>query len=465
MPNLALPDESFRDSDADGFDPAVVTAQARDALEAGNGAALATLVAPLHPADLADLIETLPAADRPVLTNTLDPERLAEVLPELHETVRVPLVEQLPPEHIATALTQLDSDDVLGILEDLDEEQLAAVLSTVDVEDRAYIETGLSYPEDTAGRLMQQEVVAVPRGSSVGGAIDRLRRMGDEELPTSFFDMYVVDADGRFVGAVPVHRMLLAPRAQSIDALMVPDAHPVEALSAQSAVAHVFRQYDVVSVPVVDAGGRLVGMITADDVVDVIDEEADRELMNLARGGQSDPHWSLWELARARFTWLFVNLGTAVLASAVIGLFEAAIDQVVALAVLMPIVASMGGNAGTQSLTVTVRGLAMKEIRPGTGLRFLCREMAAGGLNGIAFAVVGGLVAGLWFGDPWLAVVFAVAMIVTLLVASLVGTAIPFLLQRLRIDPAVASGVILTTATDVVGFFAFLGLAAVLLLG
>jgi magnesium transporter len=320
----------------------------------------------------------------------------------------------------------------------------------------------LSYPEESAGRLMQRETVAVPSAWTVGETIDYMRE--SEDLPDDFYDLFIVNPKHLPIGAIPLSRVLRSRRPVRLTEIMDTDLHLLPIAMDQEDVAYQFRQYGLVSAPVVDEAGRLVGVITVDDVVHVIDEEAEDDLMKLGGVTETDLYSAALDTAKARFSWLVVNLLTAILASVVIGLFQDSIKKAVALAVLMPIVASMGGNAGTQTLTVAVRSLAMKDLTAANALRFVGKELLVGSFNGLTFAVLTGMVAWLWFDSPGLGLLMATAMIVNLLVASLSGTLIPLGLERLGVDPAIASSVFLTTVTDVVGFFAFLGLAALFLL-
>ncbi|MDA0998567.1 MAG: magnesium transporter, partial [Proteobacteria bacterium] len=397
-----------------------------------------------------------------LLRPTLDPE----ILSELDETVRDEVVEVLGLEDLASALTEMDSDDAIMVLEEMDDAQQRAVLEAIPEEERTIIEEGLGYPEDSAGRLMQREVVTVPMNWNIGQCIDFMRRAADEDegdLPSVFYDIFIVDSKHHPVGTVSLSKLLKTRRQVPVTDIMEADTHEIAVTTDQEDVAFLFRQRDLVSAAVVDGSGRLVGAITIDDVVDVIHEEHEEDIMRMGGVIEDDLYQATMSTTRARFSWLLVNLATAILASLVIGLFDAAIQQVVALAVLMPIVASMGGNAGTQTLTVTVRALATKELNSANAVRVITKEFIVGCLNGALFAVVTGVVTWIWFQSPVLGVVIAAAMVVNLIVAGLAGTTIPILLDRYGADPAIASSVFLTTVTDVVGFFAFLGLAALVL--
>jgi magnesium transporter len=409
------------------------------------------LLAPLHHADVADLLERLSAEERALLVDILRPHIDPEVLSELDETVRDGVIEQLGTKEVAAAITELDSDDAVGLIEDLDEAVQQEVLQAVPERDRVILETGLAYPEDSAGRLMQRELVAVPTYWTVGEIIDYLRSA--EDLPDDFYDLFIVDPKHRPIGKIPLSRVLRTKRPAAVGDIMLRELITVPVTMDQEEVAFLFRHRDLVSAPVVGEDGRLVGVITVDDVVDVIDEEAEEDIMHLGGVSADDLYRAALATTRSRFSWLLVNLGTAVLASIVIFQFEDTIEKLVALAVLMPIVASMGGNAGTQTLTVAVRALAMKELTPTNAYRVVGKEVLVGSFNGILFAILSGVVAWLWFDSPAIGLVIAAAI-----------TAIPIGLARTGIDPAVASGVFLTTVTDVIGFFAFLGLAALFLL-
>ena len=438
--------------------------QIEDALDAERLGDAEKIVAQLHSADLADLLERLHPDDRRAIVGLIRPQLREdpEVLTYLNEDIRGDVLEHMAPAELAQALAELDSDDVLDIIEELEEDERRSVLDSLPALDRRWAEEGLSFPEYSAGRLMQREFIAVPMFWTVGKTIDYLREA--ENLPDEFFDIFVVDPRYRPTGDVRISQILRSKRSVRLADLLDEAIRPVPAAMDQEEVAFIFRQYALTSAPVVDDTGRLIGVITVDDVVDVIDEEAEDDIYKLGGIQESDLYLDALNTSRSRITWLVVNLGTAILASAVIGLFEGAIDQLVALAVLMPIVASMGGNAGTQTLTVAVRALAMKELSGRNAARLIWKEILVGLFNGVLLAVVTGLVAGIWFGEPMLGIVMAVAMVGTLIVAGLSGALIPLALERLKVDPAVASGVFLTTVTDVVGFFLFLGLAAAVLL-
>ncbi|MGF1658740.1 MAG: magnesium transporter [Rubrimonas sp.] len=429
---------------------------------AGDAAELARLLAPLHEADIADLIEQLDSPRRHALVEALDPETLSEVLAELEEGARDAVLARLDPARLAAAVRELDSDDIVYLVEDLDEEDQKRVLEGLDASDRIVVEQALSYPDYSAGRLMQREVVTAPPFWTVGQMIDTMRAR--EDLPETFYDVVVVDPAMKPVGRVSLARMLGARRPVTLGGIMEEDFRTVGVADPQEDVARLFEKYHLVSIPVVDEAGRLAGVITIDDAMSVLDDEAEEDLLRLGGVGDEEINDRVWETVRRRAPWLAVNLLTAILASLVIAIFDEVIAQVVALAVLMPIVASMGGNAGTQTLTVTVRALATRDLTATNALRVVGREALAGGLNGLIFALVIGGVGLAWYGDPMLGVVLGLAMVVNMLAAGLAGILIPMALDRVGADPALASGTFVTTVTDVVGFFAFLGLGALLLL-
>uniref|UniRef100_UPI0025EB316E magnesium transporter n=1 Tax=Brevundimonas sp. TaxID=1871086 RepID=UPI0025EB316E len=433
-----------------------------DAADRGDGMRLRELISALHPADVADLLGFLSAEHRAEVVPWLPPDLLAETLPELDDGVREDVLEMVEPGALAEALQELDSDDATGIVEDLEDEQRRAVLAAMPDAERAGIENALSYEEDTAGRLMQREVMAAPQFWSVGDAIDHMRTHG-EELPELFFDIYVVDPGYRPVGAIPVSGLLRARREVRLSEIMEP-INEIAVDQDQEEVAYIFEKYHLISAPVIDKGGRLVGQITVDDIVNIIQEENQEDILALAGVSDAGRDANVMEVVRSRIPWLAVNLGTALIASTVIGVFQAEIEQLVALAVLMPVVASIGGNAGTQALTVAVRALAMREVSAANGWRILRREMAVGLANGLAIAVLLAGVTWLWQRNELLSVVIGLAVVINLLAAALAGTLAPLALDRLGRDPAVSSPVFVSWVTDTVGFLAFLGLAALILL-
>jgi magnesium transporter len=437
-------------------------AAVKDALADDDEIALRNLVDELHPADLADLIESLEPGERAQLITRLGRHLNPEALAELDENVRDELMELLPPEIIAAAIGKLDTDDAIYLLEDLDSQEQQEILARVPPEDRSALKRGLDYPENTAGRLMQTEFVAVPPYWTVGQTIDYMR--SEPDLPDKFVETYVVDEGFHLQGVVPVSRILRHPQNKKISGLT--DEVPVtfRVRDDRDDLAYKFKQYNLVSAPVIDENERLVGMLMVDDVVDIIQEEAEEDILHLGGVGDEQISDPVWVTIRLRFGWLFVNLLTALLASWVISFFGGTIEQMVALAVLMPVVASMGGNAGTQTMTIAVRALATRELTALNALKVVLRESAVGVINGLLFALIVGLFSFWWFGSGQLGLVIGAAMIINLIAAALSGILIPIGLDKMGIDPAIASGVFVTTVTDVVGFFAFLGLAALWLI-
>jgi len=434
-----------------------------DAVEAGDAAALDALFEPLHAADIADLLEQITPRDRRALLTLWKGGMDGDILSELDDNLREEIIESLAPEELAEAMRDLESDDVVDLVEYLDEDQQEAVLGALEPVERVAVEKALAYPEDSAGRLMQVEVVRAPEHWAVGEAIDYLR--SDIVLPDQFYHVMLVEPRMKPVGYVTLGRLLSSRREVRLRDLTEDSFRTFHVEDAQGAVAYAFNQYHLISAPVVDDNDRLVGVITIDDAMEVLDEEHEEDILRLAGvSGDSELSDSVIETTRQRLPWLAVNLATAILASLVISIFEDTISGLVALAVLMPIVASMGGNAGTQSLTVAVRAIATRDLTGSNVWRVLRREVAVGLINGMVFAAVMGLVGLVWFGSPMLGVVIAAAMVINLVVAGLSGMAIPVVLDRFGVDPALASGAFVTTVTDVVGFFAFLGLAAVVLL-
>ncbi len=418
---------------------------------------------PLHPADIADLLEQINAFDRRRLIELYGVDFDGDILSELDDSIREEVIGLLHPEVLADAVRDLESDDVVDLVEDLEDQQQQAILSALEHGDRVAVQQSLTYPEYSAGRLMQREVVMAPEHWNVGEAIDYLRNQ--EDLPDQFYHLILVDPRLRPVGNVTLGKLMAARREVMLKDLVEETFHTIPVTQDEGDVAYAFNQYHLISAPVVDENERLVGVITIDDAMVVLDEEHEEDIMRLAGvGDESSLADRVIDTTKRRFPWLAVNLVTAILASLVIAQFEAAIAQIVALAVLMPIVASMGGNAGTQSLTVAVRAIATKDLTGSNVWRVIRREVLVGLVNGVIFAVVMGIVGVLWFGGPELGYVIAAAMVINLVVAGLAGTVIPILLDRMGVDPALASGAFVTTVTDVVGFFAFLGLAAMVLL-
>jgi magnesium transporter len=435
--------------------------EVREALAEGHAVLAGALATPLHAADLADLLERLTGEERQSLIRALGPGFDPDTLAYLDDFVRDQVIEALGPVATGEVVAQLETDDAVEILADLDETEQAAILAALPLPDRAVIEQGLAFPEYSAGRLMQREVVAVPDYWTVGQTIEYLR--AQPELPDEFYDIFLIDPRFRVVGAVPLSRVLRSRRAVPLLELKLKALRTFPADADQEEVARAFQRYALVSAPVVAADGRLLGVITIDDVVDVIEEEAEDDLLKLGGVSEDDTFVPALQTSLRRLPWLGINLFTAMLGAFVISQFEATIARLVSLAVLMPMVAGMGGNAGTQALTVTVRSLAAGEITRGNAWRTMRKELAVGALNGATFLVAGAVVALLWFHEPVLAGVFGAALLINLVVAAILGATIPIVLERLGQDPAVASSVFLTPVTDAVGFLTFLGLATLFL--
>jgi len=460
-----LPD-SFLDSEALEDDFVLSSdfiSRVLEAVDRGDAAEVKSLLEPVHAADIADLLGLVRNRERRALCDLLGKDLDSAILSELDEDVRDQVLDHLDPAVVAKAIEELGSDDGIFLLEDLDEEQQREILEKVPEADRSAVEMGLQYPEHSAGRMMQREFVAAPPFWSVGETIDYLREAKD--LPDNFLDIYLTDPGAHPIGVVHLSQLVRTQRVTPIEDLMDEEVHVIPAQMDKEEVAYAFEQYDLVSAPVVDETGRLVGMITIDDVMDVIQDEIEEDILALGGVGNAGLSDSVITTTTHRFSWLFVNLFTAIIASLVIALFQDAIAEIVALAILMPIVASMGGNAGTQTLTVAVRALATKDLTPTNAFRIVIRETLVGGLNGVLFAIVMALICFFWFHDGRLALVIGVSMIINLLAAGMAGILIPIGLQRAGADPAIASSVFVTTVTDLIGFFVFLGLASLVLLG
>lgn len=432
------------------------------AIEAQNLDRVRELALGLRAPDLADVIELLGADERVALIQALGASFEPEVLSELDAGVRDQLFEALPKDFLADAVSQLETDDAAYVMEGLEEAEKQDLLARMPASDRVALERNLEYPEETAGRLMQTDFVAVPPFWTVGQVIDHMREADD--LPETFSDIFVVDPAYRVLGSVDLSRLLRTKRQISIETIMDRDRHVIAATADQEEIAREFERYDLKSAPVADEHGRLVGAVTVDDVVEVIQEETEEDLRRLAGVGDESLADSVANTVRNRIQWLALNLLTAMLSASVIKLFDASIEQMVALAVLMPIVASMGGNAATQTMAVAVRALATRELGRVNARRVIIREASVGLINGVVLAALLALVVYLVFGRGTLGIVIAAAMIFNLFAAALAGILIPLALDRLGFDPAVASGVFVTTVTDIVGFFAFLGLATLFLL-
>ena len=421
------------------------------------------LVEPLHPADIADLFELLPAEARTELAKSITDLLDGDVFAEMNDYVREDLIDSLSASEVADIASELDTDDAVAIIEDMEPADQREVLRALDPDDRAAIEEALSYPEESAGRLMQRELIAVPEHWSVGDVLDYLR--GHDELTTDFWEIFVVDPAHKPVGTVALSWVLRTPRGIAMADVMQREQTLIPVEMDQEEVALRFQKYALISAAVVDPGGRLVGMITVDDVVHIISEEAGEDILKLSGAGEGDINEPIRLTVRTRITWLVVNLGTAMLAASVVGLFQGEIARFALLAVLMPIVSGMGGNAGTQTLAVVVRALATNQLTSSNTQRMIAREFTIAAANGTMLGVLIGLGTYVFFHNTDLAIVIAMAMVINNLIAGLAGVLIPVTLDRLDIDPAVSSAVFVTMMTDVMGFFSFLGLATLFGLG
>nr|WP_245201554.1 magnesium transporter [Sphingomonas trueperi] len=461
MHEEAAAPESQLDED-DRLKPEFVSA-VLDAVDEGDDEAAHVLVAPLHPADIADLIELVPSERRADVVTAISDLIDGDVLAEMNDWVREALVDALEPHQVANLAAELDTDDAVAIIEDMDVEDQREVLRALDPDDRAAIEEALSYPEESAGRLMQRELIAVPEHWTVGDVLDYLR--GNDELTTDFWEIFVVDPSHKPIGTCELSWILRTPRAIAISDVMKREQTLIPIDMDQEEVALRFQKYALISAAVVDLSGRLVGMITVDDIVHIISQEAGEDILRLSGAGEGDINEPVLLTVRTRLTWLFVNLGTAMLAASVVGLFQGEIAKFALLAVLMPIVSGMGGNAGTQTLAVVVRAIATNQLTESNTLRMIWRELRIAAANGATLGLAIGAGTMLVYGIPWLAVVIAAAMVINNVIAGLSGVLIPVTLDRLRVDPAVSSAVFVTMMTDVMGFFSFLGLATLVGLG
>ena len=417
----------------------------------------------MHNADIADLLQNLDPVLRLSLINIISSKFDPEILTYLNDSLREEVVEILDIKQLASNAKTLDTDDAVDLVEDLEETDQNIFLENLEEKERSLIEEGLNYPEDSAGRLMQRNFVAIDQSWNVGQAIDYLRN-NKKELPEDFYNIFLIDPHKKVSGVVPLGRLMGSKRDIDLKTITNKETRLIDVNTDQEEVAYLFSKYGLVSAAVINENEKIIGSITVDDVVDVIEEEREEDILKLGGVGHTDIYNAVIDTTKSRFSWLLVNLLTAVVASIVIGFFEASIEKVVALAILMPIVASMGGNAGTQTLTVAVRALAVKELTTSNALKIITKETFIGGINGIIFAIIISLVSMYWFQDLMLGIIIGLAMVVNLIVAGFAGIIIPLTLDRLKIDPALASGVILTTITDVFGFLSFLGLATLFLI-
>lgn len=457
-PESATEAAELRLRDANGEIDSDFVEQVSQALLLSDLTTLRGVVADMHEADLGALLEALDPEERPRLISLLGADFDFAALTEVDDSIREEILEELSPKAVAEGVRDLDTDDAVYILEDMEEADKQEILDHLSPAERIVLQQGLDYPENSAGRRMQSEILAVPAFWTVGQTIDHLRQT--ENLPERFFEVLVADPAHHFVGSVPLDRLLRTQRPVAIATLVDEDSRAVHATDDIEDVARLFQRYNLIASPVIDNAGRLVGVLTIDDIVDVIEDAVDDDVKQLG-GVNADEELSdpVPEIAKSRFRWLFVNLVTSFLAAAVMSLFEEQMQKLVALAILAPIVASQGGNASTQTMTVAVRAIATRELGAWNLRRFFNREMIVGLLNGVGFAVITGVVAALWFGSTGLGVVIGIAMVVTLISAAAAGVLIPLALDKCGIDPAIASGTFVTTVTDVVGFFSFLGIA------
>jgi len=435
----------------------------RRALERGTFQNVRRMLRALHPAEIADLLESLPPAERKVVWELVEPEISGEVLLHVNDEARAGLIQEMEPEDLLAATEGLDLDDLADILQDLPDAVSRELLHSMDLQNRHRLETVLSYPEDSAGGLMNTDMITVRADVSLDVVLRYLRLRG--AIPEQTDSLMVVDRSDCYLGILPLHQLLIGQPDVTVKEVMIKDFEPISAHLSADEVARRFEHFDLVSAPVVGTGNQLVGRITIDDVVDVIREEAEHSIMSMAGLDEEEDIFApVVPSARRRALWLGVNLITAFMAAWVIGLFESVLETAVALAVLMPIVASMGGIAGSQTLTLVIRGLALGHVEPSNARWLLFKELTVGLLNGLVWALVVAVLAYIWFGNPIIGGIIAIAILINLLCAALSGVGIPLLLRRLGIDPALAGSVVLTTVTDIVGFFAFLGLATLLLL-
>ncbi|HYG31273.1 MAG TPA: magnesium transporter [Allosphingosinicella sp.] len=429
-----------------------------DLVEAGNHEAARAVIEPLHPADLADLFELIDSDDRRALAAAIADELDADVLAEMNDWVREELVDALEPAAVAEIAGEMETDDAVAMIEDLEEDEQRAVLRALDPDDRAAIEEALSFPEESAGRLMQRDLIAVPEHWTVGHVIDWLR--SGEELAHDFWEVFVVDGRHHPVGTMPLSRILRTQRKVPVAEIMQREQTLIPVDMDQEEVALRFQKYALISAAVVDQSGRLVGMITVDDIVHIIQEEASEDVLLLSGVGEGDINEPVIDSYKSRVRWLIANLGTALVAATIIGLFEGTISRMVALAALMPIVAGVGGNAGTQTLAVTVRALATNQLTKSNTVRAVTREIRVACLNGVTVALLIGVGVTLFFGNALLGAVIAAAMMTNIMIAGFAGVMLPLALDRAGADPAVASSVFVTMVTDSMGFLVFLGLAS-----
>ena len=415
----------------------------------------------LHPADLAELLEFLNPEQRTYLLNKLDSANYTDVLAELDDSIINETINKLQHDKVAKSISEMETDDAVGLIESLQPETQKKILEKVSAKNREIFSESLNYPEDSAGRRMQKEIVTIPSFWTVGQAIDFLRH--EDDLPEDFYELFIVDPANKPLGSVSVSRVLRSDRLIKLNDITIESPIFIPADMDQEEAAISFEKYSLVSAGVVDNYGRLIGRLTADDIMWVLQEEAEEDILRLGGISETEMNQGVIKSTRKRFIWLFLNLLTAILASIVISFFDSSIEKMVALAILMPIVASMGGNAGTQTLTLTVRALATKDLVQNNRKKIFVKEISISILNGIIFAFIAGVLVYIWFQDMSLSVIVGAAMVVNIFAAGFFGFLIPYSLNYFKVDPAIASSVFVTTITDVVGFLSFLGLSAMYL--
>ena len=442
------------------FDPSLIS-DVMDALDSSNRSKIILLTKDLSAADIADIINLIPRSEVGNFISFIESDFNPEILSELDENIREEVINLLGHSYVAEVLQRLETDDAVHVIEDLEEDDKKLILNKIPKVEREELELSLNYPEDSAGRLMSVDFVALNPNINVGEAIDFLRL--DNDLPIEFYEIYLIDSSSQPVAAISLSNVIRSSREKSLKSLQSHELITISGEMDRELVAYQFERFDLVSAPVIDEVGKLIGVITADDIVEVLKDEAGEDIKLLGGVGDEDITDNVIQASKGRFSWLFINLITAVLASMVIGLFDGTIEEMVALAILMPIVASMGGNAGTQTLTIAVRSLSTRDLIPLNYKRIINREILVSFLNGVLFALILGILSAFWFGNFALGGVLAIAMVLNMVVAGFAGIIIPLILNKLGIDPALASSVFVTTVTDVVGFFSFLGLAAIFL--
>ena len=442
------------------FDPSLIS-DVMDALDSSDRSKIILLTKDLSAADIADIINLIPRSEVGNFISFIESDFNPEILSELDENIREEVINLLGHSYVAEVLQKLETDDAVHVIEDLEEGDKKLILNKIPKIEREELELSLNYPEDSAGRLMSVDFVALNPNINVGEAIDFLRL--DNDLPIEFYEIYLIDSSSQPVAAISLSNVIRSSREKSLNSLQSHELITISGEMDRELVAYQFERFDLVSAPGIDEVGKLIGVITADDIVEVLKDEAGEDIKLLGGVGDEDITDNVIQASKGRFSWLFINLITAILASMVIGLFDGTIEEMVALAILMPIVASMGGNAGTQTLTIAVRSLSTRDLIPLNYKRIINREILVSFLNGVLFALILGILSAFWFGNFALGGVLAIAMVLNMLVAGFAGIIIPLILNKLGIDPALASSVFVTTVTDVASFFSFLGLAAIFL--